>query len=140
MTSSVKPDQRCCLDCGYVIEGLPEARCPECGRAFDFDDVRSFSWVSRTRDHRGVVSFGIALLGWVVTLAGGVLGGSMLAGAGLILHIAAFGYAIQFAPWHAGDAWPRWAKRAVILSAAFFLAGILVICFMFVILFFVGID
>ena len=24
-----------CLDCGYILDGLPEPLCPECGRAFD---------------------------------------------------------------------------------------------------------
>lgn len=32
-----------CLDCGYVLEGLPSRRCPECARAFNPDDPRSYS-------------------------------------------------------------------------------------------------
>lgn len=31
-----------CLGCGYNLDHLPENRCPECGRLFDPDDVRSF--------------------------------------------------------------------------------------------------
>ena len=31
-----------CLDCGYDLHGLPESRCPECGRAFDPDDSTTF--------------------------------------------------------------------------------------------------
>jgi hypothetical protein len=27
-----------CPGCGYNLAGLPEHRCPECGRALDFDD------------------------------------------------------------------------------------------------------
>ncbi len=27
-----------CLNCGYVLDGLPEDRCPECGTAFDPTD------------------------------------------------------------------------------------------------------
>ena len=30
-----------CLDCGYDLHGLLEARCPECGRAFDPRDPHS---------------------------------------------------------------------------------------------------
>ena len=32
-----------CLDCGYVLSGLTEHRCPECGRTFDPDDPNSYS-------------------------------------------------------------------------------------------------
>jgi hypothetical protein len=35
------PEPKRCLDCGYILEGLPENRCPECGRAFDPDDPRT---------------------------------------------------------------------------------------------------
>jgi hypothetical protein len=37
-------DQRgaLCLGCGYSLAGLPESRCPECGRAFDAHDPRTF--------------------------------------------------------------------------------------------------
>lgn len=31
-----------CLDCGYVLTGLPEQRCPECGRQFDLNDPRTY--------------------------------------------------------------------------------------------------
>jgi hypothetical protein len=27
-----------CLECGYLLQGLPEPRCPECGRAFSASD------------------------------------------------------------------------------------------------------
>jgi hypothetical protein len=33
---------RACLACGYVLDGLPTARCPECGRGFDPADARTF--------------------------------------------------------------------------------------------------
>lgn len=32
-----------CLDCGYVLLGLPERRCPECGRGFDPEDASTYS-------------------------------------------------------------------------------------------------
>lgn len=31
-----------CIDCDYPIAGLHSRACPECGRAFDPDDLRSF--------------------------------------------------------------------------------------------------
>jgi hypothetical protein len=36
-----------CLDCNYPLRGLIENRCPECGRAFDPADPRSFNNSSR---------------------------------------------------------------------------------------------
>jgi hypothetical protein len=32
------PDARC-LECGYLLRGLSEARCPECGRGFSAEDL-----------------------------------------------------------------------------------------------------
>ncbi len=31
-----------CRQCGYALQGLPEPRCPECGRDFDPDDPTTF--------------------------------------------------------------------------------------------------
>jgi hypothetical protein len=31
-----------CLGCGYLLRGLAEHRCPECGRAFDPGDITTF--------------------------------------------------------------------------------------------------
>ena len=38
-TSPMDQDVECPL-CGYNLRGLVEARCPECGAAFDFDELR----------------------------------------------------------------------------------------------------
>jgi hypothetical protein len=38
---SAPPDGARCLGCGYALRGLAEARCPECGRRFDPDDVET---------------------------------------------------------------------------------------------------
>ena len=32
-----------CLRCGYVLEGLPEPRCPECGRPFDLNNPATYN-------------------------------------------------------------------------------------------------
>lgn len=36
------PDTAVCLGCGYSLRGLPEAICPECGRAFNPDDPTTY--------------------------------------------------------------------------------------------------
>lgn len=36
-------DAKRCLGCGYILEGLPEPRCPECGRAFDPHDPVTYA-------------------------------------------------------------------------------------------------
>ena len=36
------PSIRHCLGCSYDLRGLPENRCPECGRCFDPDDPGTF--------------------------------------------------------------------------------------------------
>ena len=39
-----------CLKCGYNLFGLSEARCPECGHAFDWADDRTFAGQSRRHE------------------------------------------------------------------------------------------
>lgn len=39
-----------CIDCGYILEGLTEHRCPECSRAFDPTDAKTYA--TRTLDGR----------------------------------------------------------------------------------------
>ncbi|GIK17130.1 MAG: hypothetical protein BroJett003_20940 [Planctomycetota bacterium] len=39
---SVSTDQKYCLFCGYNLHGLPSDLCPECGRAFDPTNPRTF--------------------------------------------------------------------------------------------------
>ena len=36
------PESAFCRACGYDLHGLDKPRCPECGRAFDPDDRRSY--------------------------------------------------------------------------------------------------
>jgi hypothetical protein len=35
-------DDARCLDCGYLLRGLPNSICPECGRRFDPEDDKTF--------------------------------------------------------------------------------------------------
>src|SRR5690606_19416996 len=42
--SPIDPHARRCLDCDYLLQGLTESRCPECGRRFDpWDPVTTSS-------------------------------------------------------------------------------------------------
>lgn len=67
---------RYCLTCSYVLYGLPEERCPECGRAFDSHDPTTFS--DRPASHRVLKLIGCAfvspwlmgVLAWVVMFLG----------------------------------------------------------------------
>jgi hypothetical protein len=49
-----------CLGCGYILEGLPENRCPECARAFDPDDPKTYYLAGKART--GALHLVLALL------------------------------------------------------------------------------
>ena len=57
-----------CLGCGYILNGLPENRCPECARAFDPDDPKtyfsklSYGWQYLVAAIAGAAAIGIAVL------------------------------------------------------------------------------
>ncbi len=36
------PEKAVCLECGYLLRGLPSGRCPECGRSFDPTDPGTY--------------------------------------------------------------------------------------------------
>ena len=61
------PNGACCLGCGYALRGLPEAVCPECGRAFDPGNSTTFvlerDLRRRRRKRVGVVVAALGLLG-----------------------------------------------------------------------------
>lgn len=43
------PSEAQCLTCGYLLRGLPEPKCPECGRPFDPLDATTFEGDSQRR-------------------------------------------------------------------------------------------
>ncbi|MBI1825240.1 MAG: hypothetical protein HY287_04495 [Planctomycetes bacterium] len=59
MAVEIREDARC-LKCGYRLQGLPNAVCPECGRAFAPHDPTTFDddyrKLRRTRKRRRVLS------------------------------------------------------------------------------------
>ncbi len=62
-----------CLGCGYNLRGLPENRCPECGRTFDPDDPQSY--VSKLRSGRVYLAAAIGgLAAMAIPLAAAKLG------------------------------------------------------------------
>ena len=66
MASIQLPDGACCLGCGYLLHGLREPRCSECGRGFSPSDPATFGNISGSKRKRWLRR-GIALA--VVMLA-----------------------------------------------------------------------
>lgn len=57
-----------CLACGYSLRGLPEPKCPECGRSFDPADASSYDtrppgWRWRRWIKRGIAAGMIGAIG-----------------------------------------------------------------------------
>ena len=50
-----------CRQCGYILDGLPSNRCPECGRDFDPGDPRSFLARPRRTALRRLVKIAVVL-------------------------------------------------------------------------------
>ena len=42
----LRPEEQRCPTCDYVVYGLQENRCPECGESFTWEQVRSTVWRS----------------------------------------------------------------------------------------------
>lgn len=64
-----------CLKCGYILDGLPENRCPECGRPFNPTDDRTYRvGNARPLSTPATVRLFIACgLGWICACSGLVL-------------------------------------------------------------------
>ena len=96
------PDSRArCRDCGYLLRGLSDPRCPECGRGFDPADPRTMD-VGRVPGP--LASFFLGLPGTifegaVVAVCGMALLGGTVPGGVFLLQIAALwlGVALTFA-------------------------------------------
>ncbi len=68
--SVAPPDDAYCLACGYALRGLPEPRCPECGKGFDPIDAQTFV---RGRPMGPIVRFLSRPLGWPFGAVGVIL-------------------------------------------------------------------
>ncbi len=65
------PPEARCLTCGYLLRGLPEPVCPECGRRFNSADASTFdtrppSWRRRRWVARGCTALAIVLLAFAL--------------------------------------------------------------------------
>src|SRR5438132_7543943 len=60
------PSEALCLGCNYPLRGLPESRCPECGRVFD---PREPWTMNAGRPMGRVASFWFSPVGWPTYLA-----------------------------------------------------------------------
>lgn len=65
--SDMKPEEEIkrCLGCRYVLDWLPENRCPECGRRFDPEDPTTF--ISGHQTIRHPLLFALTLVNPVAT-------------------------------------------------------------------------
>ncbi len=77
-----------CLGCGYILDGLPEPRCPECGRGFDPADPHSYGPAHEDFSPRTCLIIALSTCGML--LLGGVC--SMLPPA-----VLRWTYPVQFA-------------------------------------------
>jgi hypothetical protein len=65
------PEPKRCLACGYILDHLPEPRCPECGRPFDPGDPTTFA---RGAPRGWLSSVAHALLAALLIVVSGVAG------------------------------------------------------------------
>jgi hypothetical protein len=62
-------DQLWCVDCGYAMTGLPELRCPECGRAYTRKDLIANNDMARVEPRRVLLRFVIVpIIGCAISL------------------------------------------------------------------------
>jgi hypothetical protein len=87
------PEHKRCLQCGYILDGLPQPRCPECGRFFTADD--KLSYVSEPQScvplliataGAAVCQLGALLVGGLVRELWGLQLAAVLLAAGLVVH------------------------------------------------------
>jgi hypothetical protein len=67
-----EPDHKRCLGCGYILDGLPEPRCPECGRGFDLANTETYWWrpaPGRVHLIAAVSGFALVVLGITLSYA-----------------------------------------------------------------------
>lgn len=75
-----------CLGCGYELEGLPAGPCPECGRAFDPADERTYTLPRWEAPPRGLLALSVAALASPVLLH-------------LLLHVMLLVARVQLGRW-----------------------------------------
>jgi len=61
------PEPKRCLGCGYILENLPEPRCPECGRSFDPGDPTTFRGAP-AQATRGTTAVWFVVGSWLIVV------------------------------------------------------------------------
>lgn len=106
-----------CIECGYCLKGISSGRCPECGRAFDPADARTYETAMSTPPRAGLALLGsyACLLGFAftepVTVRGAVtwvdlLGPLIFLGPGVLLALRVL----------MNDTLPRGARLTALLA------------------------
>ncbi len=90
-TVPLSQPSRFCLKCGYVLDGLPENRCPECGRGFDPQKSDTWSDHKPSRLWSGVARllpspWIVIPLNWATSYLLGAPVGALLALAGAAVN------------------------------------------------------
>ena len=64
------PEPKRCLGCGYIVDGLPEPRGPECGRGFDPDQSATYAAGTACSgwSHVLMALAGAGLMAWALVL------------------------------------------------------------------------
>ncbi len=109
------PAGTCCRACGYPLAGIPEPRCPECGRAFDPGDPRTFDRSVRARRWRRRRPLAIAALALLLVYAtfprGYVRGTLVYAPGGGEAQERITIWRLAPPRWLARVPYPRWTSR-----------------------------
>ncbi|MBL9031303.1 MAG: hypothetical protein JNM80_06305 [Phycisphaerae bacterium] len=58
-----------CFGCRYDLRSIAASRCPECGRAFDPADARTYSRAVRAEAPRWVLALGLVAAAWPLVTA-----------------------------------------------------------------------
>jgi hypothetical protein len=80
-----------CLGCGYILDGLPENRCPECGRTFDLKNPATYlTKLKSGRRYLFLAVLGVAILLLPLSVA-------ELGDLGILANVGNWGFAVILA-------------------------------------------
>jgi hypothetical protein len=109
--------ERYCIDCGYSLKGLPSARCPECGQAFEEEDPRTWAaWPNQVNAHGPLAaSFLGTVVGWAIGYAVNTIYEAYTSPSGIAMdrHAAMVATAFAAMTW-----WWFVAMPAIVLSGS----------------------
>jgi len=121
-----------CLTCGYIIEGLSESKCPECGCEFDSCNPQTFKSAGAPKQGGGTIALVLSGLAWgavgivIVQLKLGMSptnwpsASTLLGVMGILVHMIAMAAAVVSAGRQRYGVWLLHAKLAYASSGSFF--------------------